>query len=79
MSGSGRLRSENELDLRARVDELEHSLVEKALARTGGNQTHAAELLGMSRFGLQKMMKRLGIGPSSKPGRRAPPAVLRSR
>ncbi len=77
--GSGRLRSENELDLRARVDELEHSLVEKALARTGGNQTHAAELLGMSRFGLQKMMKRLGIGPSSKPGRRAPPAVLRSR
>jgi DNA-binding protein Fis len=35
--------------------------VRAALRRTEGNQTRAAELLGVSRFGLQKMMKRLMI------------------
>lgn len=49
------------MDLRSRVDELERSLVTEALARTGGNQTQAAKLLGVSRFGLQKMIKRLGV------------------
>jgi transcriptional regulator with GAF, ATPase, and Fis domain/tetratricopeptide (TPR) repeat protein len=49
------------LDLRSRVDGLEKELVTEALARTRGNQTKAAELLGLSRFGLQKMMKRLKI------------------
>jgi serine/threonine-protein kinase PknK len=49
------------LDLRRHVDALEGELVRRALARTGGNQTRAAELLGLSRFGLQKMIKRLGI------------------
>ena len=33
----------------------------EALQKTRGNQTTAAQLLGLSRFGLQKMMKRLGI------------------
>jgi transcriptional regulator with GAF, ATPase, and Fis domain len=49
------------LDLRARVDGLEADLIRQALERTGGNQTQAAKLLGLSRFGLQKMMKRLGV------------------
>jgi transcriptional regulator with GAF, ATPase, and Fis domain len=49
------------LDLRARVDVLEAELVRQALQRTRGNQTQAAKLLGLSRFGLQKMMIRLGI------------------
>jgi DNA-binding NtrC family response regulator len=48
-------------DLRSRVDALEAELVSEALARTRGNQTKAAQVLGLSRFGLQKMMKRLGI------------------
>jgi DNA-binding protein Fis len=39
-------------------------LVTEALGRTRGNQTKAAQALGLSRFGLQKMMKRLAIkGP----------------
>jgi transcriptional regulator with GAF, ATPase, and Fis domain len=50
------------LDLRGRVDALESELVRAALKRTEGNQTRAAELLGLSRFGLQKMIKRLQIG-----------------
>ena len=33
--------------------------VREALERTKGNQTQAAKLLGLSRFGLQKMIKRL--------------------
>ncbi|MGH7269051.1 MAG: sigma-54 interaction domain-containing protein, partial [Polyangiaceae bacterium] len=49
------------LNLRARVDALERSLLREALGKTRGNQTKAAKLLGLSRFGLQKMMKRLGI------------------
>jgi transcriptional regulator with PAS, ATPase and Fis domain len=49
------------LNLRRRVDALEVELVRNALRRTEGNQTRAAELLGVSRFGLQKMMKRLAI------------------
>jgi transcriptional regulator with GAF, ATPase, and Fis domain/serine/threonine protein kinase len=52
---------EDEFDLRGRVDALEADLVRAALRRTQGNQTRAAELLGLSRFGLQKMMKRLEI------------------
>jgi DNA-binding NtrC family response regulator len=50
-----------DLDLKHRVGTLERELVQKALDRSGGNQSQAARLLGVSRFGLQKMIKRLGI------------------
>ena len=49
------------LDLRSRVDALEIVRSSEALGKTRGNQTRAAQMLGLSRFGLQKMMKRLGI------------------
>ncbi len=49
------------LGLKARIDALEAQLVKDALVQTRGNQTRAAEVLGISRFGLQKMMRRLGI------------------
>jgi serine/threonine-protein kinase PknK len=52
----------SELNVRGRIDQLESELVRSALDKTQGNQTRAAELLGLSRFGLQKMMKRLHIG-----------------
>jgi transcriptional regulator with GAF, ATPase, and Fis domain len=51
----------DDLNVRRRIDQLETALVSDALERTAGNQTRAAELLGLSRFGLQKMMKRLQI------------------
>jgi serine/threonine-protein kinase PknK len=53
------------LDLRSRVDALEAELLLEALTKTRGNQTRAAQLLGVSRFGLQKMMKRLKISPGT--------------
>jgi DNA-binding NtrC family response regulator len=48
----------NGLDLHAQLEALSLRLVEDALARSSGNVTQAAELLGISRFGLQKMLKR---------------------
>ncbi|MFT3771924.1 MAG: sigma 54-interacting transcriptional regulator [Minicystis sp.] len=52
---------ETGLHVRRRIDQLERGLVREALDKTGGNQTQAAKLLGLSRFGLQKMIKRLEI------------------
>jgi transcriptional regulator with GAF, ATPase, and Fis domain len=46
------------LDLHAQLEALSFRLVDDALARSSGNVTQAAELLGISRFGLQKMLKR---------------------
>ena len=58
-----------DLDLKGQVRALETKLLSEALVRTAGNQTQAAQLLGLSRYGLQKMMKRLGV---SKDGSRHP-------
>jgi DNA-binding NtrC family response regulator len=49
------------LDMRAHMERLERSLIRAALDRTGGNQSAAARVLGISRYGLIKKMKRLGI------------------
>jgi transcriptional regulator with GAF, ATPase, and Fis domain/tRNA A-37 threonylcarbamoyl transferase component Bud32 len=49
------------LSLHAHTDALQKRLVRAALAEARGNQTRAAELLGVSRFGLQKMLKRLAL------------------
>jgi transcriptional regulator with PAS, ATPase and Fis domain len=68
-SGSGAGRRDG-LNLRERVDALESELVRIALDRTAGNQTRAAEILGLSRFGLQKMMQRLRIADRPRALRR---------
>ncbi len=49
------------LNIREHIDALETSLIRDALSKTRGNQTKAAQLLGISRFGLQKMIRRLGL------------------
>jgi len=51
------------LDLRHAVSDVERGLVERALREHGWNQSRAARALGLSRFGLQKKLKRLGIPP----------------
>jgi DNA-binding NtrC family response regulator len=50
-----------QLDLHARTEHLTRELVQEALARANGNVTRAAALLGLSRFGLQKILKRLQL------------------
>jgi transcriptional regulator with GAF, ATPase, and Fis domain len=57
----GRTGAAGGLTLRDQLDALERRLLMEALRRAGGNQTHAAKALGVSRFGLQKMAKRLGL------------------
>jgi DNA-binding NtrC family response regulator len=49
----------DDLRIRPRVERLERDLIDRALERTHHNQTQAALLLGLSRFGLQKKLKRL--------------------
>ncbi|MDR2892593.1 MAG: sigma-54 dependent transcriptional regulator [Deltaproteobacteria bacterium] len=46
--------------VRALVD-MEAEIVRRALAQTGGNKSQTARLLGISREGLRKMLKRLNI------------------
>jgi transcriptional regulator with GAF, ATPase, and Fis domain len=46
---------------RDQMDMFEKKLVARAISDTGGNVSAAAKVLGVSRFGLQKMLKRLGI------------------
>jgi Nif-specific regulatory protein len=43
------------------VDQLERGMIEEALRKTGGNKQKAAQMLGLSRQGLIKKLKRLGI------------------
>ncbi|MCB9702029.1 MAG: sigma 54-interacting transcriptional regulator [Myxococcales bacterium] len=49
----------DDLALRPRIDRLERELIARALERAEGNQTRAAELLGLSRYGLQKKLRRM--------------------
>jgi Nif-specific regulatory protein len=48
--------------LRQAVEALERRMIEEALRETDGNKQHAAQILGVSRQGLFKMLKRAGIG-----------------
>ena len=51
--------AEGDLAVRPRVERLEKTLLREALRRAHNNQTQAARLLGLSRFGLQKKLRRL--------------------
>jgi Nif-specific regulatory protein len=43
------------------VDQLERNMIQEALLKTGGNKQKAAQTLGLSRQGLIKKLKRLGL------------------
>lgn len=57
----------DDLRIKPRVESLERELVAAAMKRTGDNQTAAARLLGMSRYGLQKKLKRYGMSSAREP------------
>jgi DNA-binding NtrC family response regulator len=50
-----------QLDMETHLNSLKRKLIQLALKRARGNRTRAAELLGVSRYGLQKMLARLGL------------------
>ena len=64
ISGEGGLKEH----VKSAMSRLERELVGRALQQTGGNVTHAARLLKISRKGLQLKMKELGLreGASEK-------------
>jgi serine/threonine-protein kinase PknK len=49
------------LRLHQRVERLERQLIREAMNRSQGNQTKASALLGLSRFGLQKKLRRYNL------------------
>ncbi len=49
---------------------VERPLLAHALALTGGNQLHAARLLGLNRNTLRKRCRDLGLAATSRPRRR---------
>jgi serine/threonine-protein kinase PknK len=53
--------------LKEKVDALERRLLVEALEQARGNRSKAAELLGLSRFGLQKMSQRLEVVVAKNP------------
>jgi transcriptional regulator of acetoin/glycerol metabolism len=44
------------------LEEVEEFLIRKALARFGGNVSHAASALGLSRSALYRRLQRFGMG-----------------
>jgi two-component system response regulator HydG len=55
------------LAARAISQEAQRRLIRAALEATGGNVTHAAERLGLSRRGLQIKMKQYGLRAARRP------------
>jgi DNA-binding NtrC family response regulator len=51
----------SDLNLRHHTDRLEIALINAALHQAGGNKTKAAELLGITRNGLDSKLRRLGL------------------
>jgi two-component system response regulator AtoC len=61
VNGSPRTASEAELSVKLRVRELERTLIESALLRTGGNRTRAARLLELSHRALLYKIREYGL------------------
>jgi DNA-binding NtrC family response regulator len=55
------------------MEQLERSLVEQALARTQGNQTRAAALLGMNRDQIRYRIEKFGLARTEPAGREQQP------
>ena len=52
---------DNDLSVKRRTADLERHLIERALGRTGGNRTQAAELLDLSPRALRYKIKDYGL------------------
>jgi len=53
--------SESGIDLNEAVSAMERNLIQKALEKTGGVRSRAAQLLGLNRTTLLEKMKKMGI------------------
>jgi DNA-binding NtrC family response regulator len=55
-TGDGPVQNLNDL-----VERVERAEIDKALRRSSGNKTHASDLLGISRFTLQRKLEKYGL------------------
>jgi len=53
--------------LTGRVEALEKSEIRRALEEAGGNKSRAAEILGISRFALQRKLEKYNMGSDGRP------------
>jgi len=60
-NGAGFEFSESGIDLNVAVSTMERNLIQKALEKTGGVRSRAAQLLGLNRTTLLEKMKKMGI------------------
>ena len=59
--GTGAGVADDSISLPDAVEQLERRLIEEALRNSGGNKQKAAQVLGLSRQGLIKKLKRLSV------------------
>jgi sigma-54 specific flagellar transcriptional regulator A len=59
LAGGARRKAEGNLDLRTAQEDLERQLIQEALARTHGNRTEAAALLGLNRTTLVEKLRKI--------------------
>ena len=50
-----------DLTMDRQVEQLKKRLIRRALKKSDGKRSRAAQILGVSRYGLQKMMARMGM------------------
>ena len=67
LTGSPTVTDRSELTLPARVQDLEISLIQRALEESRGNKGRAAQLLGITRQGLYKKLKRYAREEAREP------------
>jgi Nif-specific regulatory protein len=60
-AGTGNNEGEGTLSMKETVERIEISMIKDALEKTGGNKEKASSLLGITRQGLFKKMKRYGL------------------
>ncbi len=59
------LKNKNDFSLTAKVKQLEIECIREALQKTSGNKLQASKILGITRQGLDKKMKRYQIKNTS--------------
>src|SRR5690606_34972716 len=65
-------RVDESIELDTFLAEIERELLQRALARSRGNKSKAAKLLGISRPRLLRRMEQLGLAPPSPPSPKSP-------
>ena len=70
-TADGEQASDGRIDLRAHVEAVERTLIDRAMTLVGGNQSEAARRLGLSRGALLERLRKYGGRTAASPPPRA--------